>query len=780
MSARSLLTVSGLGQSSVEVPVRRSAGYVILAHFCDAGDRPTAAGSKDARDRIPVVTTPGERVGDYVLLFASGLEVRCPVRRRFEVGPLTTKWGREPFLARTHFTPVLLDRARPHPPGRWGKAQVGVERVPVAIDDDSPEDGLAAIVDPLGVWSVFALQNPRPDDELVSIRVEASGASRLTIGGLTLFSGRSHPLRYERLQTLAVEGAGSGVLQPSDLGLELGIVARWHRTSDTVAPPPDAPVLVDVMGTRDSLLRVSDSEVALERAYAGEEVKSDDGRWRVRMVSADRTWVRGRIVDSGTGRPMAARLHLRSPEGVYFPPCGHRREINCGWFEDSGSDVQLGATPYAYVDGDFLVELPVGPVHVEVARGFEYRALNETVTVDPGQREIELRLDRVADLRSDGWVTADTHVHFLSPETARLQAEAEAVNVVNLLAAQWGELFTNVGDITGRASGSSSQDTIVWVGTENRQHMLGHISLLGVQGTPVFPLSTAGPDEGWIGEPLVRGLADWADECRAKGGLVISPHFPYPHAEVIADIVLGKVDAIELGDWWMPTLDDFAGREWYRLLNCGYRTPAVGGTDKMSARTPIGGARTYAFIGDRELSFASWAEAVRAGRTFVTTGPLIFLTVDGHGLGEEVSLPPGGGELEIEARVLSTVPVTALELVVNGSVVASEVSAGGTARLEISTRLPIRRSSWIAARCLTPTRRPYSVPVYVAAHTSPVYLTVGNDRPFDDTTGEYLLTLMQGGLEWLDVLATPESPERHRAIAAIFQRGIDEVRSRRR
>ena len=72
------------------------------------------------------------------------------------------------------------------------------------------------------------------------------------------------------------------------------------------------------------------------------------------------------------------------------------------------------------------------------------------IAVRPGRKELRLRIDRTKDLRSAGWVTADTHVHFLSPQTAWLEAQGEGVNVVNLLASQWGRLFTNVGDYTGR------------------------------------------------------------------------------------------------------------------------------------------------------------------------------------------------------------------------------------------------------------------------------------------------------------------------------------------
>jgi len=76
-------------------------------------------------------------------------------------------------------------------------------------------------------------------------------------------------------------------------------------------------------------------------------------------------------------------------------------------------------------------------------------------------------------------VSADTHVHFLSPTTALLEAQAEGLNLINLLAAQWGDLFTNVGDITNEPLLSRDKETMIWVGSENRQHILGHIAMLG-------------------------------------------------------------------------------------------------------------------------------------------------------------------------------------------------------------------------------------------------------------------------------------------------------------
>jgi hypothetical protein len=88
----------------------------------------------------------------------------------------------------------------------------------------------------------------------------------------------------------------------------------------------------------------------------------------------------------------------------------------------------------------------------------------------------------------------------LSPQTAWLEGQCEGLNLVNLLASQWGKLFTNVGDITGAVSGCSDEETIVSVGTENRHHMLGHMSMLGTQGMPIYPMCTGGPGEAWFGD----------------------------------------------------------------------------------------------------------------------------------------------------------------------------------------------------------------------------------------------------------------------------------------
>jgi hypothetical protein len=70
--------------------------------------------------------------------------------------------------------------------------------------------------------------------------------------------------------------------------------------------------------------------------------------------------------------------------------------------------VKLMDSSFAYVDGSFQIELPVGDVYVEITKGFEYEAVRRKIRIEPHQRELKLEISRVADLRAKGWVTADS------------------------------------------------------------------------------------------------------------------------------------------------------------------------------------------------------------------------------------------------------------------------------------------------------------------------------------------------------------------------------------
>lgn len=762
--AKAMILMPAERETEVRVPIGKKARYVCILHGCDSPEDPTSRHL-------------GKTLAEYVIEYADGDEHVQPIRARFEINGLTTPWGGDAFAAVRPNMPKRLGDAKQQD---WGWAQCGIHY-----------DG------PALPW-VYAMENPRPDDKIVAVILQPT--ARLTMGvlGMTLYDGPGHPLRHvpRRAYRLVLPAGEKVTVDQLDLDIDMGSIIQmyalpglnekeWLKAVDAglgarpAQPEPTNQFYVEAEGAVGATISVKAGkkkrrELSFGNAFEKGKARSQDKSVRVEMVYPHKTWVHVTVADSATGKPVATRAHFRGRHGEYLPPYGHPSDINENWFEDVGGDLRLGDMSYAYVPGQFQTELPVGEVYVELSKGFEYKPLRKKLRIQPGQRKLDLKIRRWTDLSKDGWRTADTHVHFLSPQTAHLEADCEGLNLLNLLASQWGRLFTNVGDITGELSGSSGGETLVWVGTENRHHIMGHISMLGTRGDPVFPMCMGGPGEADIGDPDYMTLAEWSDVCRQREGLVVLPHFPYPLMENAADLVLGKIDGVELRDFMGLSgalgLDTFAIREWYRYLNCGYRVAAVGGTDKMSAGMPVGGVRTYANIDTNEpFTFANWSQAVRSGRTFTSSGPLIDLTVDGRPVGSEIRIGRGGGTLECRTTVRSAHPVHSLELVVNGQVVARKSSEKGSTSLALHEHVELPGSAWIAARALSRHTVWHCWPIHLAAHTSPVYVVADRQDLFAPSDATYMLTLIDGGLTWADTLSVRYDAKRHAKLKSVFQ-----------
>jgi hypothetical protein len=427
------------------------------------------------------------------------------------------------------------------------------------------------------------------------------------------------------------------------------------------------------------------------------------------------------------------------------------------WHIDVGGDVRLGQISYAYTDGHCEGWLPRGEVIVDVARGYEYEPLRQRVRIEPGQRRLELRLRRWTNMNEQRWFSGDTHVHFLSTQGSLFEAAAEDLNVVNLLQSQWGSLFTNTEEFIGEPVTSRDGRTVVWANQENRQHLMGHMILLGLR-QPVYPWCSDGPDEAELGGTLETTLAAWADACHAQGGTVILPHFPNPNGEPAALVATGRVDAVEMIRW-----ADYNHSEYYRYLNSGYRLPLVGGTDKMSSEVAVGQYRTYVRVpSDDEFTHESWSRNLRLGRTFLSGGPLLELSIDGVLIGDTVQLPAGGGTVEVKTSARSVLPVHTLQVVVNGEVAAQSDEPRGSRSLSLQTSLRVDRNSWVCARVGGPNYQPighfdtWSRGIF--AHTSPIYIACGDAWSMADQAGlQYMLTLVGGSLEYIRQMS-PQRP----------------------
>src|SRR4029450_2024285 len=113
-------------------------------------------------------------------------------------------------------------------------------------------------------------------------------------------------------------------------------------------------------------------------------------------------------------------------------------------------------------------------------------------------------------------------------------------------------------------------------------------------------------------------------------------------------------------------------RLWYRLLNCGFRLPATAGTDvflnRIGSNLP-GGDRVYIHL-DGPLTYESWIASLKAGRSFVTSGPMLEFTVNGSEPGNGLKLGQKP-TVRVKAKARSQFPLTRAEVVHNGRVVAT-------------------------------------------------------------------------------------------------------------
>jgi hypothetical protein len=787
------------GPTTIDLRGHGRASHLVVAHFCDSwrdgdGDRPPGT-------PVGWVLPAGQPLARYELVGVDGRMRSVEIRRRFEVNDGIIGWGSLPFVAVGHRADEPVDWRGPHPrqdvgryapagqagpltmlPGAWGPAQTGVaDFVPTADDDATywlhaiPLDGVA---------------------ELVEMRLTPLGAGRpgsdVVVAALTLFDGTADPLVLAPRRQILVEGFDGGLPE-----IDLGIAIRSRRLDRSTASPglagplgwgtPVAPgntagggpslAVLDVALAPDARLRFGDWEVRAADLDAG-PTASDDGSVTILPLAPSDIRVECRLTAGETDETTPARVRFRAADGRYLPPLGHREEVNPGIFEDTGADLILGRDTYAYVTGTFQIDLPVGTVEVEVVKGFDHRPVRRTLDVGPSTRRIDLAIERSIDLRPQGWLSADSHVHFLAPSTALLQAAAEDVAFVHVLATQLGDQYTSVNDLPwGSMTDPSGRHTVV-VGTENRQNMLGHVGLLGAR-RPVLPMAEGGAPEGRIGGALTELLADWADRCHAEGGLVVAAHFPLPYAEIATDIVTGRIDAVEM-QCFAPGLDNPSILEWYRYLNCGYRLPVLGGTDKMSAEVPVGAVRTYARLDpEAPASFESWAAAVRAGRTFATSGPIIELSVDGREPGAVLSLPSSGGRLEAHVRVRATQPViSAVEVVVNGQVIATGEPPSATADFTLRAPIDIRSGAWIAARSRSDQQIHSAFSTSMASHTSPVYVEV-QDRPlFAVDDAQAILQVIDGTLRWVRTMAAVDRPADRQRMAELIAASASSLRDR--
>ena len=729
----------------------------------------------------------GQAAARYPLCSADGGRAPAEIRRRFQVGAFTRNWGENCFEAVAHHKPRPFRADQEQKQPDWGFSQTRA----------SAEDDFH--------WTnwLWAWENPHPERPVTGLRFEPVEGT-VVLSAVSAGDAASMPLRWEpRAKACLRLPPGTPFAPDLDehgllrhIRLDPGQVISGTRRP--LYPNPNWPATYD-----NQRPEASESEILIEytahpqacfHLEGGEVIRVADleagqPHPALQRVPPATQRVKLRVVERAGGKPVPVKLHVHGEWGEYLAPIDRHRILNPAWFQDFSADfVHVNwsdlsrSHPTTYINGETTLNLPLGQVYLEVSKGFEIRPVRRVVEITPETDEVVIEIEKVLPWRERGWVSADTHVHFLSPMTAMLEGSAEGVNIINLLASQWGELMTNVGDFDGHNTWGSREaggdgEYLVRVGTENRQHVLGHISLLGYRGPIIAPMTTGGPDESAIGDPVETLLTEWARQCKAQDGLVVLPHFPNPRAEHAASIVNGEIDALEMTSWedHYRGIDPYSLSDWYRYLNCGYLVPVVGGTDKMAAATAVGTVRTYAHLAPQTgFTYDAWKDAVRRAETFVSYGPLLEFSVDGAPMGGRILLPAGGGTLDVTWQVASvTVPLSRVELVVNGEIRQSAPVGPEEGSGHWSVR--VEHSAWLAL--LVRGHYP-DQPEIITAHSSPVMAQVAGSPLLAAADAVTILEQIEGALAYLDVIATRADERARKRMRLVLQSAARELHNR--
>jgi hypothetical protein len=565
---------------------------------------------------------------------------------------------------------------------------------------------------------------PRPDDWLGWVDLnpldESGDPLRVTLG-----PGEAHEIRY----ALAVDGDSGKLLAMTYALMDVEATPVVIRFGD-LEPGPYEVVVRDVVSKsvffrtfRDDpspltvVLPPGTYEVTGNFFPAVAETALNVGREATECALVNPA--RGRVsiaVRDEAGDPVPGKVTffgLHPTPSPYFQP---HDPVKSGLpWERVKNSVFPGLA-------DLELELPVGTYLVSASRGPEH-TLDQTVVEVLADQLTELRflIERVVD--TEGLVAVDAHMHTLKSDGS-VTAEERVVSVVAEgveVAVATDHFFPH--DYAPAVEAAGLHDYLkVIIGSE-----ISIRNSLDYEYTLDFNLWPLGPGEsGWSAlETLTEEVAPIFEATREKfpDALIQINHPRRGTWDYLVNYELDPESAATAREgFWTgfdllevlngPSLRSSSNsktvNDWLNLLARGFFFPAMGSSDSHRIDTDEPGySRTYAYVDDRDLKnvdIAAVIEALKSGRSFVTNGPIVELTVNESYLpGDTLSAVEGEVEIHIEVRAAPWISVKEARVFVNREIVRVlpvEAAPGSVRRLVRDLRLELAEDAFIVVEVM--------------------------------------------------------------------------------
>jgi hypothetical protein len=502
---------------------------------------------------------------------------------------------------------------------------------------------------------------------------------------------------------------------------------------------------------------------------AGEIARIEATGWR---ALPRRGRLKGEVVDDATGRPIPSRVYVRGADGSWHFASSVGSAV--AYRKRAGVNPACEEMHTTLSAHPFEATLPVGKYAVTVERGKEYRPFTADVEVGEAGAELRVPLRRWIDMAARGWYSGDTHVHRSIEDLPNIML-AEDLNV----AFPYPYWVLDAFQAPKRPAKEPAAEPIrvddthvIW--PRNTEYEIFRVGGKSHTLGAFFVIGQKAPFE--IGVPPVKPVLD---QVRREGALLELDKHNWPWS--MALVPLMNVDLYELSnnhmwrtefgyrqfgekaaDWMKVEADakgftergwiDFGFMNYYALLDCGFRLRPTAGSASGVHPVPLAFGRVYVHLPDG-FSYEKWIDGLNRGRSFVTTGPMLFVGIDASG--------------QVKGIVDAEHAVEKVEVVVNGEVVETLKSK------EFETKVKVDGTSWIAVRCTE--ARPDGRPRF--AHTAPFWIDVEGKplRPRREEV-EYLIRRVEEQIERSGAVLPEAAVEEYREALKAYRKIAETAR----
>ena len=513
-------------------------------------------------------------------------------------------------------------------------------------------------------------------------------------------------------------------------------------------------------------------------------------------TAADLCQLTLRVFDAQTRQPRPALVRLTSAGGSALPLPGL---INRGL----GLRQNHPAKEWFVLPAAATVPVPRGRFTLEAFAGLETERVRVSLeTTGRTEIQVDLPLTTFSAVARGGWYAGNPHLHLQKLTRAQADSYLRAVPRSDGLDVVFVSYLERMNDDRQYISNEYSladlerlggPDLHFGNGQEHRHNFerggegYGHVMFLDLpeRVPPVSigaGLTGLGPD--W--PPLRTGIG----RARDQRATVVWCHNRFGHEDVPSWLD-GLVDAQNIFDG--GSTGSYADT-FYRYLNIGLKVPFSAGTDWFIYDF----SRVYVRV-EGPLTVPSWLAALKAGRTFISNGPLLEFHVGTSQAGDTIRLEQPE-ILTVSGRATGRHDFQELELIRNGQVVhrAPSRAVEGHFEAELNFRLTLDASSWLALRVTggsLDSSGAVAVPVQLPvrgsgpknemgetpfAHTSPVYVELGGKGIFIPDAARSLVTDLAAALTAILSKAAFDRDTQREEVLQIYRDSIAGLRHRLR